>query len=209
VTPVTEPAAKPATAPAAASVTTEPAAVDMGCDQTEKNKSESPAKIKRKKQKVVWSRMWYSNQFMEFKAPFITKKWSAACNNYIFGSQLHVDQSIAFKIVEVEEEGLASAGDAAGVIYMGFTTKCLLLIDMSELPLDPCDLKHQKDWFLTGNLFKTVGAFDGLMFTRTQDTIRLSIESGERIDMFTSLDQGCCLFPFIYMSGCVKRLQVV
>lgn len=98
--------------------------------------------------------------------------------------------------------------DDSASVHLGFTTKSLLLIDLAALPVNPVDLCDSGDWLLTGNLFKTVGAFDGLTFTRTGKGISLSIESGEKMVVVPNIDMSRRIFPFIFLSGCVKSLEV-
>lgn len=160
--------------------------------------------IKRKKA----GRKWYSNQFMSFRDSVITRSRSGNGRNYIFGSELRVNQSFLIRIVDVDQED--GEFDVCA-LYLGATKTPLLQLDFSTLPVNPIDLFNQgpdSNWLLSGNLSQSVGAFDGLRFARTGTSVRMSIESGESIDVITGVDPAIRIFPFIHISGCIRSVEV-
>ena len=169
---------------------------------SELEKSKSALFPKRKQT----GRNWFSNQFMTFRDSVVTRSRSTKGKNYIFGSQFRVNQSFIVKIVDYDEE---TADSDEGALYLGFTKTPLLLLDFSALPVNPSDLcNNDSNWLLSANLFRMVGAFDGLRFSRTGTGVSMSIESGEWMDVMTGVDAATRISPFIYMGGCIKSVHV-
>ena len=138
-------------------------------------------------------RKWYNNPFVRFCDPFISRTGSGEETNYIFSSELLVNESIVFRISERE------SGVRSGSLHFGVTTMPTLQVDVCSLPADPADLRKRLDrshWFLSSDLMKCVGIYDALTIRRTQSAVVLEMDE-DSVTLIPHLppDSVCPFFP--------------